>query len=43
MTNYDGVGLTKPFKWDSTGELAKSSVYGYKVDNGKIVSVGTIG
>jgi len=43
VTNYDGVGLTKPFKWDSTGELAKSSVYGYKVDNGKIVSVGTIG
>ncbi len=43
VTNYSGVGLTKPFKWDSTGELAKSSVYGYKVDNGKIVSVGTIG
>jgi len=43
VTNYDGVGLTKPFKWDKTGELAKTSVYGYKVDNGKIVSVGTIG
>jgi len=43
VKDYNGVGLTKPFKWDSTGELAKTSVYGYKVQDGKIVSVGTIG
>lgn len=43
VKNYDGQGLSKSFKWDSTGELANSTVYGYKVSNGKIVSVGTIG
>jgi len=43
VTSYDGQGLTKALKWDSTGELAKTSVYGYKVQDGKIVSVGTIG
>jgi branched-chain amino acid transport system substrate-binding protein len=43
VTSYDGQGLSKHFKWDSTGELSDSVVYGYKVQNGKIVSVGTIG
>ena len=43
VTNYDADGLSKHLKWDSTGELAKSAVFGYKVDNGKIVSVGNIG
>lgn len=43
VTSYDGQGLSKHFKWDSTGELSNSVVYGYKVQNGKIVSVGTIG
>jgi branched-chain amino acid transport system substrate-binding protein len=43
VTSYDGQGLSKAFKWDSTGELSASTVYGYKVENGKIVSVGTIG
>ncbi|MGN6251301.1 MAG: branched-chain amino acid ABC transporter substrate-binding protein [Marmoricola sp.] len=43
VSGYDGQGLSKHFKWDSTGELANTVVYGYKVDNGKIVSVGTIG
>ncbi|GAB3794702.1 branched-chain amino acid ABC transporter substrate-binding protein [Humibacter antri] len=43
VTSYDADGLSKHLKWDSTGELAKSAVFGYKVDNGKIVSVGAIG
>ncbi|QDZ15595.1 branched-chain amino acid ABC transporter substrate-binding protein [Humibacter ginsenosidimutans] len=42
VKNYDADGLSKHYQWDSTGELAKSTVYGYKVDNGKIVSVGAI-
>ena len=43
VKNYNADGLSKHYQWDSTGELAKSTVYGYKVDNGKIVSVGAIG
>jgi branched-chain amino acid transport system substrate-binding protein len=43
VKSYDADGLSKHYKWDSTGELAQSTVYGYKVDNGKIVSVGKIG
>lgn len=43
VTSYDGQGLSKKLKWDSTGELAETPVFGYKVDNGKIVSVGSIG
>ncbi|MER5672962.1 branched-chain amino acid ABC transporter substrate-binding protein [Pseudonocardia alni] len=43
VKNYDGAGLSKQFKWDSTGELATTAVYGYKVENGKIVYVGEIG
>jgi branched-chain amino acid transport system substrate-binding protein len=37
VKNYDGIGLTKAFKWDSTGELSKTTVWTYKVENGKIV------
>ncbi|WP_426520725.1 branched-chain amino acid ABC transporter substrate-binding protein [Diaminobutyricibacter sp. McL0618] len=40
---YDKDGLSKHYKWDSTGELQAPTVYGYKVDNGKIVPIGTIG
>jgi branched-chain amino acid transport system substrate-binding protein len=43
VKSYDADGLSKHYKWDSTGELAQSTVYGYKVDDGKIVSVGKIG
>ncbi|MDE9366003.1 branched-chain amino acid ABC transporter substrate-binding protein [Luteipulveratus sp. YIM 133132] len=43
VKTYDGQGLSKKFKWDDKGELAELAVYGYRVDNGKIVSVGTIG
>lgn len=42
VKNYDGDGFSKHFKWDPTGELAASTVYGYKIENGKIVYVGTI-
>ena len=42
VTSYDGQGLSKKLKWDATGELAETPVFGYKVDNGKIVSVGSI-
>jgi branched-chain amino acid transport system substrate-binding protein len=42
VTNYDGQGLSKKLKWDSTGELAETPVFGYKVQDGKIVSVGSI-
>ncbi|MFI6031102.1 branched-chain amino acid ABC transporter substrate-binding protein [Amycolatopsis magusensis] len=37
VKNYDGQGLTKKFKWDPTGELAATTVWTYKVENGKIV------
>jgi branched-chain amino acid transport system substrate-binding protein len=43
VKNYNADGLSKHYQWGPTGELAKSTVYGYKVDNGKIVSVGVIG
>ncbi|HWD60889.1 MAG TPA: branched-chain amino acid ABC transporter substrate-binding protein [Humibacter sp.] len=43
VKSYNADGLSKHYQWDSVGELAKSTVYGYKVDNGKIVSVGVIG
>jgi branched-chain amino acid transport system substrate-binding protein len=42
VKNYNGDGLSKHLQWTSTGELQSSTVYGYKVDNGKIVYVGTI-
>lgn len=37
VKNYDGQGLTKHFKWDDKGELAKTTVWTYKVENGKII------
>jgi branched-chain amino acid transport system substrate-binding protein len=40
---YDKDGLSKHYKWDSTGELQAPTVYGYKVEGGKIVPIGTIG
>ncbi|MFH5879363.1 branched-chain amino acid ABC transporter substrate-binding protein [Arthrobacter sp. NA-172] len=43
VKSYDADGLSKHYKWDSTGELATPDVYGYKVENGKIVPVGVIG
>lgn len=43
VASYDGQGLSKHFKWDPTGELSDKAVYGYKVQDGKIVSVGVIG
>lgn len=43
VKTYDGQGLANHYKWDDKGELSDVTVYGYKVDNGKIVSVGEIG
>ncbi len=43
VKSYDGVGLSKKIKWDDKGELSDLAVYGYKVDGGKIVSVGKLG
>jgi branched-chain amino acid transport system substrate-binding protein len=43
VKNYDADGLSKHYKWNDKGELAKPAVYGYKVDNGKIVFIGQIG
>jgi branched-chain amino acid transport system substrate-binding protein len=43
VTSYDKDGLSKHYKWDSTGELQAPTVYGYKVEGGKIVPIGTIG
>jgi branched-chain amino acid transport system substrate-binding protein len=42
VKNYNADGFSKHFQWDATGELATTTVYGYKVENGKIVYVGTI-
>jgi branched-chain amino acid transport system substrate-binding protein len=42
VKNYNADGLSKHFQWNSTGELANTTVYGYKVQNGKIVFVGTV-
>ena len=43
VKTYNGDGLSKHLQWQSDGELATSTVYGYKVQNGQIVYVGTIG
>lgn len=40
---YDAQGLSKYYKWDDKGELDKPTVYGYRVDSGKIVPVGPVG
>lgn len=42
VTKYTGQGFSKKFEWDGTGELTETPVFGYKVQDGKIVSVGTI-
>lgn len=38
VKTYEGQGLTKKFKWDDKGELAQTTVWTYKVENGKIVT-----
>lgn len=43
VKNYDADGLSKHYKWDSTGELQAPAVYGYKVDGGEIKPIGQIG
>jgi branched-chain amino acid transport system substrate-binding protein len=43
VKNYDADGLSKHYKWDSTGELQAPAVYGYKVAGGKIEPIGVIG
>jgi branched-chain amino acid transport system substrate-binding protein len=43
VKDYDADGLSKHYKWDATGELQAPTVYGYKVDAGKVVPIGTIG
>ena len=43
VKSYDKDGLSKHYKWDSQGELQAPTVYGYKVEGGKIVPIGTIG
>jgi branched-chain amino acid transport system substrate-binding protein len=42
VKNYNGDGLSKRMQWTSTGELTASAVYGYKVQDGKIVYIGQI-
>ncbi len=37
VRTYDGPGLTKRFKWDDKGELTRTTVWTYRVENGKIV------
>lgn len=39
---YDKKGVTKQLKFDAKGESADLSVYAYKVEGGKIVTVGVI-
>lgn len=43
VNNYDADGLSKRYKWDDKGELQAPTVYGYKVEDGKIVPIGAIG
>jgi branched-chain amino acid transport system substrate-binding protein len=42
VRGYNGDGYSKHLQWNPNGELATSTVYGYKVQNGKIVYVGVI-
>ncbi|WP_018155755.1 branched-chain amino acid ABC transporter substrate-binding protein [Demetria terragena] len=42
VTKYEGQGLSKKYKWDDKGELAELPVFGYRVKDGKIVSVGEL-
>lgn len=43
VKSYDADGLSKRYRWNDKGELARPAVYGYKVDAGKIVFIGPIG
>ncbi|MEP6841970.1 MAG: branched-chain amino acid ABC transporter substrate-binding protein [Pseudolysinimonas sp.] len=43
VKGYDADGLSKHYKWDSTGELQAPAVYGYEISGGKIVPIGVIG
>ncbi|WP_125611292.1 branched-chain amino acid ABC transporter substrate-binding protein [Specibacter cremeus] len=43
VKTYDADGLSKHYKWNDKGELQAPAVYGYKVQNGKIVPIGQIG
>lgn len=43
IQDYSGQGLGKYYEWDETGELAELPVFGFKVQDGAIVSVGEIG
>ncbi|WP_427016606.1 branched-chain amino acid ABC transporter substrate-binding protein [Pseudarthrobacter sp. P1] len=43
VKTYDKDGLSKHYKWDDKGELQAPTVYGYKVENGKILPIGAIG
>jgi branched-chain amino acid transport system substrate-binding protein len=42
IQDYDAAGLGKHYKWDETGELAELPVFGFKVQDGTIVSLGEI-
>lgn len=42
VQDYSGQGYAKSYKWAEDGELTDTPVFGYKVDNGKIVSVGQL-
>jgi branched-chain amino acid transport system substrate-binding protein len=42
VKSYDKKGVTKQLKFDSKGEVEDVKVFAYKVENGKIVSVGEI-
>lgn len=43
VKSYDKDGLSKHYKWDDKGELQAPTVYGYKVENQKIVPIGPVG
>ncbi|MDQ0634909.1 branched-chain amino acid transport system substrate-binding protein [Arthrobacter pascens] len=43
VKSYDKDGLSKHYKWNAKGELQAPTVYGYKVENGKIVPIGPVG
>lgn len=43
VKTYDKDGLSKHYKWDAKGELQAPTVYGYKVENAKIVPIGPVG
>nr|WP_027941685.1 branched-chain amino acid ABC transporter substrate-binding protein [Amycolatopsis taiwanensis] len=42
VKNYNANGLSNHMQWEPSGELKSSTVYSYKVQDGKIVYIGTI-